>query len=123
MPAGTDTLRSLQLHRSEPAEPLTDVRLALVTQRVILGYTAVMKTAISMPDETFERASRRAGDLGMSRSEFFARAAQHYLDELDAQSLTGQIDNALEHLDAPDDASADAIAVSHRALDTVDNEW
>ena len=31
----------------------------------------------------------------MSRSEFFARAAQRYLDELDAESLTHQIDQAL----------------------------
>ena len=45
-----------------------------------------MKTAISLPNETFERVSRRASDLGMSRSEFFARAAQRYLDELDSHS-------------------------------------
>jgi hypothetical protein len=50
-----------------------------------------VKTAISIPDDTFERASTRARDLGMSRSEFFATAAQHYLDELDAQSITVQI--------------------------------
>lgn len=82
-----------------------------------------MKTAISMPDGTFERASRRAGDLGMSRSEFFALAAQHYLDELDAQSLTGQIDSALEHLDASDESSADAVTAGRRVLDTVDDAW
>jgi predicted DNA-binding protein len=51
-----------------------------------------MKTAISLSDETFERVSRTASYLGMSRSEFFARAAQRYLDELDNLSLTGQID-------------------------------
>lgn len=32
----------------------------------------------------------------MSRSEFFTKAAQRYLHELDAQLLTGQIDRALE---------------------------
>jgi metal-responsive CopG/Arc/MetJ family transcriptional regulator len=82
-----------------------------------------MKTAISLPDETFERASRRAVDLGMSRSEFFARAAQHYLDELDAQSLTSQIDSALDHLGAQDETSADAVAAGHRVLDTLADEW
>jgi metal-responsive CopG/Arc/MetJ family transcriptional regulator len=40
-----------------------------------------MKTAISVSDETFDRVSRTASDLGMSRSEFFTRAAQRYLDE------------------------------------------
>jgi predicted DNA-binding protein len=82
-----------------------------------------MKTAISLPDETFERACRRASDLGISRSEFFALAAQRYLDELDSQSLTGQIDSALERLAGTDEAAAAAVAVGHRVLDAVDDEW
>jgi predicted DNA-binding protein len=90
---------------------------------VIPGYTIGMKTAISVPDETYERASRRAGDLGMSRSEFFARAAERYLDELDAQSLTTQIDDALDRLGAPDDTAADAVAAGHRLLADADDEW
>ena len=56
----------------------------LVDNPVIPSHTTNMKTAISLPDDTFDRASQRATELGMSRSEFFARAAQHYLDELDA---------------------------------------
>ena len=35
-----------------------------------------MKTAISVPDETFVQATRQAAELGISRSEFFARAAR-----------------------------------------------
>ena len=38
-----------------------------------------MKTAISVPDETFAQATRQAAELGISRSEFFARAARRYL--------------------------------------------
>ena len=57
--------------------------------------TQVMKTAISLPDDIFDRASRRANDLGMSRSEYFARAVGSYLDQLDATSVTKQIDAAL----------------------------
>lgn len=82
-----------------------------------------MKTAISLPDETFDRVSRRASDLGMSRSEFFTRAAQRYLDELDAQSLTGQIDTALESLRGTDESTAAAVAIGHRVLEAVDDEW
>jgi metal-responsive CopG/Arc/MetJ family transcriptional regulator len=82
-----------------------------------------MKTAISVSDETFDRVVRTAADLGMSRSEFFARAAQRYLDELDAQSLTGQIDSALERLDGIDEAEAAAVAIGHRVLDAADDEW
>ena len=59
----------------------------------------------------------------MSRSEFFARAAQHYLDELDAQSLTRQVDDALDRLGAPDNTAADAVAAGHRVLADTDDEW
>ena len=55
-----------------------------------------MKTAISLPDETFRRASERAQQLGISRSEFFATAAQRYLADLDRESLTARIDQALD---------------------------
>jgi metal-responsive CopG/Arc/MetJ family transcriptional regulator len=34
-----------------------------------------MKIAISLPDETFERVAAASKRLGLSRSEFFARAA------------------------------------------------
>lgn len=90
---------------------------------VIPSYTFAVKTAISVPDETYERASRCAGDLGISRSEFFARAAQRYLDELDAQSLTRQVDDALDRLGAPDDTSVHAVAAGHRLLAETDDEW
>ena len=43
-----------------------------------------MRTTISVPDEIVDRVSERATAMGMTRSAFFARAAQRYLDELDA---------------------------------------
>lgn len=81
-----------------------------------------MKTAISVPDETFHRVSRRAKALGLSRSEFFARAANSYLDELDAQSVTAQIDAALEQCGAGDESSAAAVEAAHGLLVESD-EW
>lgn len=82
-----------------------------------------MKTAISLPDETFDRVAQRASDLGMSRSEFFTRAAQRYLDDLDAQSLTGQIDSALQRFDGNDEAQDAAVAAGLRVLGAMDDEW
>ena len=90
---------------------------------VIPGYTHLVKTAISMPDETFDRVCRRAAALGMSRSEFFARAAKRYLDELDAESLTGQIDTALEAIDSPDESQEIAVAVGRRQLSAAGDDW
>ncbi len=95
----------------------------MAADMVIPGYTHIMKTAISVPDETFEKASRRAHDLGMSRSEFFTRAAARYLDELDAESVTRQIDVALAALGDGDDSAADAVATGHRTLVDESTEW
>lgn len=83
-----------------------------------------MKTAISVPDATFDRVTRRAADLGMSRSELFARAAEHYLDELDAASLTAHIDDALRQIgDAPDPSESDAVTIGRRVLSATDDDW
>jgi metal-responsive CopG/Arc/MetJ family transcriptional regulator len=73
-----------------------------------------MKTAISLPDETYEEATRQAAELGISRSEFMARAARSYLDQLAAHSLTRQIDEALQA--TQDDSSAAAAAMGRRVL-------
>ena len=82
-----------------------------------------MKTAISVPDETFDRASRRAKELGLSRSQVFTRAAVNYLDELDAHSVTQQIDAALAHCSGSDESNAAAVEAAHGVLRNSDDEW
>jgi len=54
-----------------------------------------MKTAISVPDVTFERVERAASRLGVSRSEFFARAAERWLDSLEDDGTTEAINRAI----------------------------
>jgi len=73
-----------------------------------------VKTAISVPDDTFDEATKRASELGISRSEFFTRAARRYLDELASRSLTEQVNEALQA--AGSDDSADAAAAAGRKL-------
>ena len=87
---------------------------------VIPGYTEDVKTAISLPDDTYEQATRRAAELGISRSEFFARAARRYLDELASQSLTSQIDQALQ---AGEDDSNAAAAAAGRSYLAAQDDW
>jgi metal-responsive CopG/Arc/MetJ family transcriptional regulator len=82
---------------------------------VIPGYTGQVKTAISLPDATFEQATKKARELGISRSEFFARAAEVYLDELAEHSLTSQIDEALDTA-GTDESSSAATAAGRRRL-------
>jgi hypothetical protein len=105
------------------AAPPADIPRDPATARSYPVILTNMKTAISVPDDTFERASRRAHDLGMSRSEFFTRAAARYLDELEAESLTEQIDTAIASLEATDDSAADAVAVGRRLLIEATDEW
>jgi predicted DNA-binding protein len=57
-----------------------------------------VKTAISLPDETFERVAAAAKRLGVSRSEFFARAAERWLDDLDDYQTTEAINQAIADL-------------------------
>jgi metal-responsive CopG/Arc/MetJ family transcriptional regulator len=80
-----------------------------------------MKTAISVPDDTYEEASRQAAELGISRSEFFARAARRYLEELASGSLTEQINEALQAA-GDDDSNAAAAAVGRARLADSD-DW
>jgi metal-responsive CopG/Arc/MetJ family transcriptional regulator len=80
-----------------------------------------MKTAISLPDDTYEQATRQAAELGISRSEFFARAARRYLHELAEDSLTQQIDEALDAAGS-DDSAAVAVAAGRDRLASED-DW
>lgn len=75
-----------------------------------------MKTAISLPDETFVRVEEAAKRLGVSRSEFFARAAERWLDDLDDDQTTGAINRALEGVTQDTafvDAAADRLVREH----------
>lgn len=55
-----------------------------------------MKTAISVPDPVFARVELHARRLGLSRSEFFARAAARWADELEGDDITTAINDALQ---------------------------
>ena len=72
-----------------------------------MQYTRVIlprvKTAISVPDATFGRVDEAARRLGLSRSEFFARAAERWLDELDDHDITEQINRSLEGVEEDTD--------------------
>lgn len=51
-----------------------------------------MKTAISLPDEVFKRVERKARQLGLSRSEFFVRAAVRFLESISEERVTASYD-------------------------------
>jgi metal-responsive CopG/Arc/MetJ family transcriptional regulator len=75
-----------------------------------------VKTAISVPDETFQRVEQAAKRLGVSRSQFYARAAQSWLDALEDEDTTEAINRAVEEIPS-DSAFTDAAAAALVAVD------
>ncbi len=71
-----------------------------------------MKTAISLPDNLFQAAEDLARRLGLSRSQLYQRAVEHYLktqghdfirealDEVYGQEGTSRLDPAIEYMQA-----------------------
>ena len=90
--------------------------------RVIPGYTPGVKTAISVPDETFDRAERLAKRHGMNRSQFYATAAARYADELESADLTDAIDAVVDAVNT-DESTSFAVGAGRRVLEGVDEEW
>lgn len=84
-----------------------------------------MKTAIAIPDVVFQRVERRVKDLGLSRSEFFVRAAERYLDDLDREGLTARIDAAIATAPAPEGERAEwtQAGLASLAAATSADEW
>lgn len=74
-----------------------------------------MKTAISIPNETFRQVEQATAAQGMSRSEFFTNAARVYLEQLAREGLTQRIDAALD-LVGPDESAAAATAAGRDRL-------
>jgi predicted DNA-binding protein len=77
-----------------------------------------MKTAISLSDETFQRVDHAASRLGVSRSEFFARAAERWLDTLEDDGTTEAINRVSAGLTI-DHAFVDAAAAALAADDRI----
>jgi metal-responsive CopG/Arc/MetJ family transcriptional regulator len=82
-----------------------------------------VKTAISIPDEVFDRAEKQAAELGISRSEFFVRAARLYLKELEAESITAQINAFLDAHPGVEDEMADVVEYNRRRMAATDDDW
>ena len=78
-------------------------------------YCVGVKTAISLPDDTFRRVEHAAKRLGVSRSEVFARAAERWLDALEDDGTTDAVNLAIAGL--PDHGFTDAAAAALAARD------
>jgi len=90
-----------------------------LTNGLYLGYTDVMKTAISLPDELFVLADDFARTLGISRSELFAAAIREYMANHAKVDLVERINAACAQIETqlPDDVAT----VTRQKL--LESEW
>jgi len=81
------------------------------------GYTAGMKTAVSIPDHIYEQADRLARREGRSRSDVYSAALREYVARHAPDELTAAIDHSMAELG--DDANPDGFvrAAAARILD------
>ena len=83
------------------------------------GYTLSMKTAVSVPNEVFERADRLAKRLEVSRSELYSRALREYLARHSPDEVTQALDRVCKDIDT---SSEDFVReASRRILEAT--EW
>jgi predicted transcriptional regulator len=85
----------------------------------LIGYTFGMKTAVSIPDEIFEKVERLARRAGRSRSEVFAAALAEYVARHAPDEVTDAMDRVIADVgDLPDTFVA---AAGRRVLEQT--EW
>lgn len=74
------------------------------------SYTAGMKTAVSIPDDIFERAERLASQGRRSRSEVYASALNEYLARHARDEITEAMNQVCDKAGQNDDAFLAAAA-------------
>ncbi len=83
------------------------------------GYTPGMKTAVSIPDDVFEKAERLARRMKKSRSELFSRALAEYVARHAPDHVTEAMNQVCVEIGAEPDPFHSAAA--RRTLERV--EW
>ena len=77
-----------------------------------------MKTAVSIPDDVFEKAERLARRAKRSRSEVFTAALREYVARHSPEEVTEALNRAFQHSEKPDKFLAEA---GRRILEKI--EW
>jgi predicted transcriptional regulator len=78
-----------------------------------------MKTAVSIPDDLFQRAEELARRLGKSRSQVYREALAEYVFRREPRSVTRALDELVEELGA--EADPWGTEAARRALERT--EW
>ena len=57
------------------------------------GHAASMKTAVSLPDKLYEEAEKTAEEMGIPRSQLFARALEEFIERHRRENITERLNS------------------------------
>jgi len=81
-----------------------------------------VKTAVSLPDDLYLRAEQAARQLGMNRSQLYARALAKYLEDVGPDPVTERL-NELADEHAKERTASESSAVARSMIDSGGWEW
>lgn len=81
-----------------------------------------MKTAVSLPDDLYERAEQAAQQLGVNRSQLYARALAKYLQDVGPDPVTERL-NELADEHAKERTAPESSAAARSMIDSGGWEW
>ena len=90
-------------------------------ERYNRGYTAFVKTAISIPDSLFEEAERLAKRRGWSRSELYANAVTAYVNSERFSGVREKLDAV--YGDDEEDSAIDPFLADAQARSLPREKW
>ena len=114
----TACLRGL-LHSRERWLSTICLQIPSTSHATSTGYTVGMKTAVSVPDEVFEKVERLARREGRSRSEVFSAALAEYVARHAPDEVTEAMDRVCA--DLGDQVDAFVTAAGRQVLENT--EW
>ena len=95
------------------------MQLAVIGERT--GYAPGMKTAVSIPDEVFDKVERLAREAGRSRSEVYSAALLEYIARHAPDEITDATDRVCAQVGAGAQRDALVTAAARRILERT--EW
>jgi metal-responsive CopG/Arc/MetJ family transcriptional regulator len=78
------------------------------------SYTKDMKTAISLPDRLYQEAERTAQDMGIPRSQLFAKALEEFIENHNHEKITEQLNNVYGEKD-----NNEFLVISNSSLESI----
>jgi predicted DNA-binding protein len=81
-----------------------------------------VKTAVSLPNDLYERAEQAARQLGVNRSQLYALALTRYLQDVGPDPVTERL-NELADENAKERAAPESSAAARSMIDSGRWEW